>query len=69
VHDVTKRVSLFVVRTLVDDGLTLAITLVDRPGPPIEESRAEAIERDLSEVSLLYANGSEAAAVSVRGAR
>src|SRR5262245_37096178 len=67
VHDGSKSVSLVVVRSLVDDRLTLAVTFVDRPGPAIEESRAEAIERDVSEVSLLYANGSEAAAVPVRG--
>ena len=35
--------------------------------PPIEQSCAKAIERNVSKVSLFYANGSEAATVSVRG--
>jgi hypothetical protein len=57
------------VRPLVDDSLTLAVALVNRSRPAIEESCAEAIERDVSKVSLIDANGREAATVSVRWTR
>jgi hypothetical protein len=60
---------LLVVRLLVDNGLTLAVALVNRSRPAIEESCAEAIERNVSKVALINANGREAAAVPVRGAR
>ena len=69
IHDGSKSVSLLVVRPLIDDGLTLAVALVNRPRPAIEESCAEAIERDISKVSLIDAYGREAATVSVRGTR
>src|SRR5687767_5144492 len=68
VHDGRKRGSLLAVRSLIDDSLTLAVALVDRSRPTIEESRAEAIERDVSKVTFIDANGGEAAAVSVCGA-
>ena len=45
VQDGSKSVSLLAVRPLVDDGLTLAVALVDRSGPGVEEGGAEAIER------------------------
>jgi hypothetical protein len=59
---------LLAVRSLIDDGLTLAVALVDRSRPTIEESCAEAIERDVSKVTVIDANGGKAAAVSVCGA-
>jgi hypothetical protein len=52
---------------LIDDGLTLAVALVDRSRPSVEEGCAEAIEYHVSEVALVDENGREAAAVSVRG--
>ena len=52
IHDGSKRVSLLAVRPLIDDGLTLAVALVDRSRPSIEESCAEAIERDVSKVTF-----------------
>src|SRR5262245_15625274 len=69
VHDGGKSVALLVVRSLIDDGLTLAVPFIDRPRPPIEESRAEAVERDISEVPRLDAHRSKAATVTVRGSR
>src|SRR5919197_5180666 len=68
VQDGKKSGALLAVRPLIDDGLTLAVALVDRSRPGVEEGCAEAIERHLSEVALVDANGREAAAVSVRGA-
>jgi hypothetical protein len=59
---------LLAVRSLIDDGLTLAVALVDRSGPGVEEGCAQAIERHVSKVPLIDASGREAAAVSVRGA-
>src|SRR5262245_2189991 len=64
-----KSITLVVVRLLVDDSLTLAVAFVDRPWPAIEESCAEPIERDVSKVSLVDANGRKAATVPVRRAR
>jgi hypothetical protein len=54
---------------LIDDRLTLAVALVDRSRPGIQESCAEAIELEVSKVSLVDPNGREAATVSVRGTR
>ena len=68
VQDGSKTVSLLVVRPLIDDGLTLAVALVDRPWPGVEEGCAEAIELHISKVALIDANGREAATVSVCGA-
>src|SRR5919108_2857745 len=65
VQDGRKRVSLLAVRSLIDDGLTLAVALVDRSRPGVEERAAQAIERHVSKVALLDPNGREAAAVSV----
>jgi hypothetical protein len=59
---------LLAVRPLIDDGLTLAVAFIDRSRPGVEEGCAEAIERDVSKVALIYMNGREAATVSVRGA-
>jgi hypothetical protein len=67
VQDGSKSVSLLVVRPLIDDGLTLAVALVDRSRKGVEEGCAEAIERYISKVALIDANGREAATVSVRG--
>src|SRR5688572_22295421 len=69
VHDGSKRLSLLVVRPLIDNRLTLAVALVNRSRPAIEKRCTETIERDVSEVSLVDANGREAATVSVRGTR
>jgi hypothetical protein len=60
---------LLVVRSLIHDSLTLAVALVNRSRPAIEESCAETTERDVSKMSLIDANGREAATVSVRGTR
>jgi hypothetical protein len=68
VQDGSKSVSLFTVRPLIDDGLTLSVALVNRSWPGIEEGCAEAIERHVSKVAFIDPNGREAAAVSVRGA-
>jgi len=68
-HDGGKSVSLLLVRPLIDHGLTLAVALVNRSRPAVEESGAEAIERDVSKASLIDANGREAATVSVRRTR
>ena len=62
-----KSVSLLAVRPLIDDGLTLAVALVDRSRPGVEEGCAEAIEGHVSKVALIDANSREAATVSVRG--
>ena len=67
-QDSNKSVSLLPACSLIDNGLTLAVTLVNRSRPGIEKGCAEAIELDISKVALIYANGSEAATVSVRGA-
>ena len=58
-----------VIRLLVDNGLTLAVALINRSRPAIEESCAKAIERNVSKVALINANGREASAVPVSGAR
>ena len=42
--------SLLAVRSFIDDGLTLAVALVDRSGPGVEERCAETIERDVPKV-------------------
>lgn len=68
VQDGSKSVSLLAVRPLIDDGLNLAVALVDRSRPGVEEGCAEAIERHVSKVALIDANAREAATVSVRGA-
>jgi hypothetical protein len=68
VQDGSQSVSLLAVRPLIDDGLNLAVALVDRSRPGVEEGCAEAIERHVSKVALIDANGREAATVSVRGA-
>src|SRR5262249_22497990 len=67
VEDCRKSVALLAVRSLIDDGLTLAVALVDRSRPGIEEGCTEAIERHVSKVALVDENGREAPAVSVRG--
>src|SRR5262245_16450497 len=67
VQDCCKSVSLRAVRSRIDDGLTLAVALVDRPRPGIEERSAQAIERHVSKVSVIDPNSREAAAVSVCG--
>ena len=51
-----------------DINFGLAVALVDRSRPGVEEGCAEAIERHVSKVALIDANGREAATVSVRGA-
>jgi hypothetical protein len=68
VQDSSKSVPLLAVRPLIDDGLALAVALVDRSRPGVEESSAEAIERNVSKVALVDANGREATAISVRRA-
>jgi len=65
VQDGSKSVSLLAVRSLIDDGLTLAVALVDRSRPGVEERSAEAIERHVSKVALVDENSREAPAVSV----
>src|ERR687888_1782794 len=67
VQDGSKSVSLLAVRPLIDNGLTLTVAFVDRSRPGVEEGCAEAIERHVSKVALIDANGREAAAVPVRG--
>src|SRR5262245_5236663 len=67
VQNCSKNLSLLAVRSLIDDGLTLAVTLVDRSRPGVEESAAEVIERHVSKVTLIDPNGREAAAMSVCG--
>jgi hypothetical protein len=64
----SQSVSLLAVRPLIDDGLTLAVSLVDRSWECLEEGRPEAIEHHVSKVALIDANGREAATVSMRGA-
>ncbi len=68
VQDGNKSVSLLAVRPLIDDGLNLAVALVDRSRPGVEEGCAEASERHVSKAALIDANGREAATVSVRWA-
>src|SRR5687767_12698133 len=51
VQDGSECVSLLTVRSLVDDSLTFAVALIDRPRPGIEEGGAKTIERDVSEVA------------------
>ena len=68
VQDGSKSVSLLAVRPLIDDGLNLAVALVDRSRPGVEEGCTEAIKRYVSKVSLIDTNAREAATVSVRGA-
>jgi hypothetical protein len=58
---------LLTVGPLVDDTLKLAVALVDRSRPGVEDGSAQAIERHISEVALIDPNGRDAAAVSVRG--
>jgi hypothetical protein len=45
VQNSRKGVLLLAVRPLIDDSLTLAIALVDRSRPGVEEGCAETIER------------------------
>src|SRR5262245_63171546 len=59
VQDCSKSVSLPGVRSFIDDGLTLAVALVDRSRPGVEERAAEAIERHVSKVALVDPNGRE----------
>jgi hypothetical protein len=59
---------LLAIRPLIDNSLNLAITLIDRSRPGVEEGCAEAIEAHVSKVTLIYANGREAATVSMRRA-
>jgi hypothetical protein len=68
VQNGSKSVSLLTVRSLIDDYLTLAVALVDRSRPGVEKGCAEAIEAHVSKVTLIYANGREAATVSMRRA-
>jgi hypothetical protein len=68
IQDSSESVSLLAVRPLINDGLTLAVALVDWSRPGVEEGCAEAIERHISKVALIDPNGREAPAVSVRGA-
>jgi hypothetical protein len=68
VQDGSKSVSLPAVGPLIDDGLTLTVSLVNRSWPGVEEGCAEAIERHVSKMALIDPNGREAATVSVRGA-
>jgi hypothetical protein len=68
VQDGSKSVSLLTVRPLVDDGLALAVPLVDWSRPGVEEGCAEAIELRASKVALIDTNGREASTVSVCGA-
>jgi hypothetical protein len=65
VQDGSKSASLLVVRPLIYDYLNLAVVLVDRPRPGVEESCTEVIERYVSKVALIDANSREAATVSV----
>jgi hypothetical protein len=67
VKDGSKSISLLDVRALTDDGLTLAIALVDRSGPGVQEGCAKAIQSHISKVALIYANSREAATISVGG--
>ena len=39
---------MLLVGPLIDDSLTLAVALINRSRPAVEESRAEAIERNVS---------------------
>ena len=66
-QDCNKSVSLLDVRPLIDHGLNLAVVLVDRSGPGVEEGCAEAVECHVSKVAVVDLNGRKAAAVSVRG--
>jgi hypothetical protein len=68
VQDDSKSVSLLAVRPFIDDGLNLAVALVDRSRSGVEEGCSEAIERYVSKVALIDTNGREAATVSVRRA-
>ena len=68
VQDGSKSVSLFAVRPLIDYGLTLAVPLVDWSRPGVQEGCAEAIERHVSKVAHIDANGREAPTVSMCGA-
>src|SRR5262245_56553115 len=68
IQDSSKSVSLLAVRPLINDGLTLAVALVDRARPSVQHGCAEASERHVSKVALIDPNGREAPAVSVRGA-
>jgi len=67
VQDSSESVSLLAVRPLIDDGLTLTVALVDRSRPGVEKGCVEAIERYISKMALIDANGREAATISVRG--
>jgi hypothetical protein len=67
IEDGSEGVSLPGIRPLVDDGLTLAVALVDRSREGVEERSAEAIECRVSEVTLIDPNNGKAAAVSVCG--
>jgi hypothetical protein len=58
---------LLAVRPLIYDCLNLAVALLDRPRPGVEESCTEVIERYVSKVALIDANSREAATVSVCG--
>src|ERR1051325_737690 len=62
----SQSVSLLTVGLLVDDTLELAVALVNRSRPRIENRSAQAIERHIPEVALIDPNSREAAAVSVR---
>jgi hypothetical protein len=60
---------LLVVGALVDDGLTLAVTFIDRPGPRVEESCTQTVEHDVSKVATIDAHGSETTTISVSRTR
>jgi hypothetical protein len=68
VQDGSKSVSLLAIRSLFDDGLTFAVALIYWSRKGIKEGCSEAIERHVSKVALIDANGCEAATISVRGA-
>jgi hypothetical protein len=54
------------IRSLIDDGLNLAISFVDGSRPSVDDGSTKAIKSDISKIALVDLDGREAAAMSIR---
>lgn len=69
VQNGSKSISLLGVRLLIDEGRTLAIALVDRSWPGVEEDCTKAVECYVPKVTLIDTNARGAATVPMCGAK
>jgi hypothetical protein len=67
VENSQECLSLMIVRALVDDGLHLAVALVDRAGPCISDREAKSAQLHLGEMAAFDPRNFEASAIPVCG--